>query len=317
MGDMSWLSGLAQGGQNLMSGLGNVGNDLSQGAQSLFGGTGPGGFDLGLGPTPGAAFDNVSSLTGPAAGAVTGGIPGMFTGPGNNLAFPAINSGYLPEVANPTSISGPVGDLSTVAPVDANAAGTIGQPGFLQKLLSDPKMLLGGGMLGLDLLKANQKPPGLGPIQALAQQQGAFAKNQGELALAEQQGLLPQGAQNMFQGVLNANEAAIRSKYASMGMTGSTAEMQDLAAAREGILGQMQQAGLQMAQEGWANVNQATGYESQLLTESMQAQLQQQKDVQDALAEFAGAFTDMGGKWGGGGTGLTLKRGPDGTLQIQ
>jgi hypothetical protein len=167
----------------------------------------------------------------------------------------------------------------------------------LQGLLSNPnalKLASALGLGGMEMLMGNKQVPGMKDASALAAQQGAFAKNQAEQAMGEQQGMLPAGEQGLFQGVLNAQLAAIRAKYASMGMTGSTAEMQDLNAAREGVMQQILTAGQNLANTAWGNVKTATGYQSTLLDNIMQQQLAQQENMVKILGQLGGASADAG-----------------------
>lgn len=314
------LSGAQALGSDVMTGIGDIGSSLS----GLFGGGGavsPGtlgasGAQL-ANASPSAMGAGVDAVADVAAPTAATNAASLMTGPGaavNALDTSGIGQGIMNPVGMvdqtssgllPTAQAllgpGPVGATGgpTVTGINQGVLADVGQgvqtvPGlpqgnFLQSLLKNPKLLAEGGLLGAELLNANKTPTGEAQLKALAAQQAGFAKNQGELAQAEQQGLLPAGATNLFQGQLQAAEAAIRAKYAQMGMTGSTAEMQDLQAARTGIMGQMFQEGQQMAQQGWTNVNQATGYESSLLDEILATETQQGTALGQALAAFAGA----------------------------
>lgn len=151
------------------------------------------------------------------------------------------------------------------------------------------KDILGAGALGIDLIHANQTPPGVKSLQQLAGTQAGLAKSWEAQAQGEAQGILPAGAQALVQNNLKASEAAIRGKYAQMGMSGSSAEVQDLQAARAQALAETFQIGQQMAQTGLAESSQATGAETQLLQAILAAETAQGTELGNALAGFAGA----------------------------
>lgn len=311
---------LLQGAQGLFSGSG------LEGAAGLAGGGAPGAVANVLPGAASAADAGVDAAAiAPAAGQAASSLmsgPGVLDTSTIASGLPAVTginanpSGLLGGISDP-SLGGAqsISDFTTnpltsagmnpvqaITPPDASLApGIAANPtglasnwlqrggNFLQGVLQNPKLLGETGLLGAELLNANRTPPGEAALKDLAGQQARFAQNQSEIAQAEEQGLLPAGAQNMFQGLLNANEAAIRAKYAQMGMTGSSAEMQDLAASRDQIMSMMFQQGQQMAAQGYTNVNQATGYESALLKQILDSETAQGTQLGQALATFAGA----------------------------
>ena len=151
------------------------------------------------------------------------------------------------------------------------------------------KDILGAGVLGLDLVNANKKPAGLGALQALAGQQQGLAKSWGAQAEGEAQGILPAGAQALVQNTLDANIAAIKQKYSQLKMSGSSAETQDINAAKAQALAETFQIGQQMSQTGLAEASSASGQESQLLQAILASETAQGTALGDALAGFAGA----------------------------
>jgi hypothetical protein len=89
------------------------------------------------------------------------------------------------------------------------------------KLSANAGLLLGGGVVGMDLLKANQKLPGqaaLGTEAAQLSSEGATL--QGYLS----SGTLPAGLQQSIVQASDAAKATIRSRYAQSG--GDTSAMQ-------------------------------------------------------------------------------------------
>jgi hypothetical protein len=84
---------------------------------------------------------------------------------------------------------------------------------------------LSGAGLALNMLKGNQKPEFQANVQAAAQQlQQQGAQLQSYLS----SGTLPPGMAAAMSSAHASAEAAIRSRYANMGMSGSSAEMSDL-----------------------------------------------------------------------------------------
>lgn len=328
MGDI--MGQLGQLGSSAMQGIGDVGGDLASGAQDLFSGVGTGlndafGLSGGGGAvSPGtlggaastianaapAAADVATDASAVAPGAASAASFGL---PPGAAAAPAVNTPFTPLATAEGMGSGGTGLPSSsynipavdtsgldtnliggVPGVDANAQGGIGNGNFLQQLLGNKKAL-GAGTLGLSTLLGQLNKPSLSGVQGLEKQQAGLAQNQGELAQAEQQGLLPAGANQMFQGLLNSQLATIRQKYAQMGMTGSTAEMQDLNAARESVMAQLFQVGQTMAGQSWGNMQKATGVENTLLKQIYDAQVANSEGLGKSLANFAAAFTDMSG----------------------
>lgn len=116
--------------------------------------------------------------------------------------------------------------------------------------------------------------------------------------LNELQGKLPPAAQAAVDAESNASVAAIKSKYASLGMSGSTAETQDISSAKSAAVSQSFAIAQQLAQEGLAaltttpaagSVTQLGGDAGQLLEALLQSETTQSTQLGQALAQFAAA----------------------------
>jgi hypothetical protein len=131
-------------------------------------------------------------------------------------------------------------------------------------------------------------------------------------------GNIPPGAETYVHNAVNDAKQSIKSHYASMGITGSTMEGQELAAAD--ARGQAMQ--FQLANELTKTGLTAAGISANDLTGSatiydniLKLQLQQDEALQQALANFASAsaigvgLAAGGGKGGGTGIGSTLTGG--------
>lgn len=184
-----------------------------------------------------------------------------------------------PALATTTDLG--TGDVS-VTP----GTGSTGGGGFLSGLTSNPLALLGIGALGYNLLSQPSLPnvkSEIGPIQGTA---GNLTAQGTQLASYLQSGQLPPGVQ---QGITQASDqakAAIRSKYAAMGDTGSSAEAQDLA--NVDVVAQTQGAGIamQLLQTG---INESQ-LGAALYTELLNATLNQSNATGAAIANFASAM---------------------------
>jgi len=310
-------SGIGTAASDIGSGLGQIGGDLVSGAKDVFGGIGNAlgglfGASGGGGPlSPGTIANTASS---PAAGVAaaapasatsaaafgmppsldTSGLAAFDTAKGidpSALGLPAasapvISSG-LPSVAGV-----PIPDGSGIGPgIAPNAlASGGGMSSFLQSLVN-PKTALPLGLLGLDLIHGMGEPAEVKQLKALEAQQAGLANKDTALATAEQEGILPAGGQRLIEEKLRANEAAIRTKYAQMGMSGSSAEAQDLQGARDQALAEQFSVGQQLAATGLSAAQAATGQESSLLSAILAQEMSQGDELGNILADFAGAAT--------------------------
>ena len=182
----------------------------------------------------------------------------------------------------------------------------LGSSGILHQILSKNglKDITGLGSIGLGLLQAMTPAKGLKSLEGLAGQDAALANTYSAEAQAEGQGLLPAGAEAAVQNNLNAQIAAIRTNYAKMGMSGSSAETQDINAAKSQALAQTFEIGNTLAQQGLQEVQSASGQESTLLNDILNANMNADSALAKSLAGLAGAATDGG--YGGNPSGQTF-----------
>lgn len=303
MGDV--LSSIGTGAKDVFSGVGNaVGTGLGDVGQFLGDiGSGIGGFH-GATATPGISPSGVASLfPGPAA---TPGIAGIAS-PGAASGASAAAFGASPgDVAgggvggfDPSTVSLPGPDVSyNASPINIPGVGAAGAgatpaagggSNFLSKLFSDPTKLASLGILGYDVAQGSKTPAEVKQLQALQTQEQGIANNETALAEGGQNGQLTAGASAMLNQNLASNQAAIRAHYASMGMSGSSAEQEDLAAAQQSNLAQRFQLGQQLAQTGFSEASAASGESSSLLQAILQQETAQGSELGNLLAEFAGA----------------------------
>lgn len=302
---------------------GDFGSDLSGGATSTnpFAGLGNVLGGLFAAPTSAPGIDIGATATTPLTPAATPVVPDL-----GSAVTPAAVSGAAASanpVPNASGDLGPAG-IGTGSGADAalgsdtTSLGKLagGQPGMLgpasagtggggnnilQTLFGTGgsargllPQLVGGGAIIKDLMSAGQLPKGSNQLLSEAGTQKGLADSYAAQAEGEGQGLLPAGAQALVQQNLNANVAAIKQKYAQLGMSGSSAEVQDINAARNASLAQTFAIGQSLAAQGLTEVSSASGLEASIMSQIMQAETAQNTQLGDALASFAGASVDGG-----------------------
>lgn len=215
--------------------------------------------------------------------------PGL---PASTTDLSALPAGYT-EADYPPEFSG--GDTGGGL---FGQGGIFGSGGFFDKNsgLIKPALALGG--LGLSALMNRGPIPGSQPVTAGAQTattNAATLQGQANQNLnALNTGALPAGAQSAIDQAANSAKAAIRSNYASMGITGPySGEAEALASVD-------QQKAVQQNAQAQALVN--TGVQEARLAEGqqgiaagqylplMEAAILRDEQLQAALGRFAGAF---------------------------
>jgi hypothetical protein len=102
-------------------------------------------------------------------------------------------------------------------------------------------------------------------------------------------GTLPPGLQTGIDQATQAAHATIKSQYAARGMSGSSAEAQDLQAVTERASAQGAQLAIQLYSQGV----QETQLGDQIYAQLMQAQTTQDNQASAAISNFAGAMAGM------------------------
>lgn len=261
----------------------------------------PGGFlEAGAG-TPGSFYDAVGMGAGaPASTAgttvpadITGAVTGDITGGAAGGA-----GGLSPEMAAGAPFAdSPVGQAMVNAGlVPANAS-----PGMWSSAMNwikaNPMMAATLGLGGLGLAKnLIGGIPQSGALKGVAGQAGAQATAlgaEGQNLLGPIQGgpLPPALEQQVLNGVKSA-DAATKSRFAQLGLSGSTMETdalsnnQNQAQALRGTLAlQLAQSGAQLL----SIANQDLGIESGIFTNLMNAQIAQDSALEQSIARFAGS----------------------------
>lgn len=149
-------------------------------------------------------------------------------------------------------------------------------------ITSNPGTVLGAAGLGLDALKQQTPMKGTNQINQIADQE----RQQGaQLQSYLNSGTLPAGLQQSLNQATESAKATIRSQYASRGMSGSSAEQQDLQAVDQRAQAQGAEQAMQLMQTGIGE----TGMSAQLYQSLLNGNLEQDKDLGSAIAGFASA----------------------------
>jgi hypothetical protein len=167
--------------------------------------------------------------------------------------------------------------------------------GFLSGLTKNPAEALAVGGLGLDLIRGNQTPAFEGNLSSIAKNDAATGAR---LENYMNTGTLPPGMQSSLNTAANDAAAAIRSEYAQRGMSGSSAEAQDLASLTQRIQAQGEQLATQLFSSGVSETNAADSIYAQL----MNVQLQQDNALSSSIGNLVSAFARMGTPVAAGGS---------------
>lgn len=232
----------------------------------------------------GAAIPTAGGALGGAASAISGAAPAAVAGGGADITSLLASA--------PASSALQAGDLAAVGDAAAPAASSGLSLGGLGSLLpNNPLSLAGpavaGGGLLYDVLKGNQKPANYGALEAQA---GQANQQAGQLEGYLTSGQLPAGVQASLDAAKQSAIAAVKGQYANRGMSGSSAEQQDLAGIEEQVASQ----GATIAQNLYNTGLSQAQLSDQIYAELMQAMVQQDQQMSTAVGNFAGSLALMG-----------------------
>ena len=183
-----------------------------------------------------------------------------------------------------TTAAAPVTAQTTAAPAATTVAPPAASSGFSANSLLKyaPLALTGAGLL-YDIGQANKKPEFQGNLSAAAAQEAAQGQQlQGYLA----SGTLPPGVQAGLDQAHQAAAATIRSQYASRGQSGSSAEAQDLANLNASVVSQGATIATNLLAQGISE----SEFSSQIYANLMQSSIEQDQQLSNSIAQFAGAL---------------------------
>jgi hypothetical protein len=192
-----------------------------------------------------------------------------------------------PAVAGGTNVDGTIAqDFAVASNPNLTPAAGGGAGSFLSGVMKNPAALLAGGGLALDVLRGNQNPPGYAQIQSQAEQAAQQGKQmQGYLT----SGTLPPGLQTSLDTARENAEATIRSQYAARGMSGSSAELQDIQNLHNRIVSQGSDMALQLFQQGLSE----TEISTRLYEVIMNQQIAQDQALSQGITNMVTALAGM------------------------
>ena len=243
-------------------------------------------------PGGAAAGGGVGSASGIAAPAGVAGTGGDVTA-GLQGAGTAATSSSLPGAVGQGAASGAASSIPSSIAVTPEVPG-LGAPGLGSQAASaagdvgsflkdNPTLALGGAALGFDVLRGSSQPKGYNQIgQAALQAQQQSKTLEGYLT----SGQLPPGIAQSLNEATNAAMATIRSQYASRGMSGSSAEAEDIANAQTARASQAANIAMQLYNQGVSE----SQISSQLYSTIMNTALQQDSEFSNALGNLAFAM---------------------------
>lgn len=259
--------------------------DLPQGAvpEQMYGLTG-GSFGGSMGDvTQPVAYGNASAGYGSIGELIQslglGGDPsGMFAEP------TAQAGGYVtPGLSVPYTPVSLAAEAGTLAPTGA---------GWGKELMGNIREyapLVGLGATAAGVLGQLTRPGGIEALTPLQQQQLSMAQKNQAMAQQYMTGTLTPEMEISVNAQAAANKAAIRSKYAQFGMTGSTPERQALASADQSRAVAVANLQAQMIRTG----AQMMGLPANMIASIANQQAGQDAAFANALARFAAAATGM------------------------
>ena len=264
--------------------LSGAASTVAQGATAVPGMGGGGMTPATFGGAPSSIADSITN----------GGLPGtgstdLGLGTGGGGAAPAGGGAGDSGITTPNLTPAAPPDLSGVTNIQPNVGGINPKAtGGLGGLLT-PKNALTGGALGYALMQGLSSPPQNKELSRLAGQDAANAQTYGNLASTAINGQLPGPAMAALNQAKQAAQAQVRAKYAGMGLSGSSAEAQDLANVEQSSVAQQFQIGQQMAQTGLSELNTSQSQEGSLYEALLKEGTAQGTQLGDILAKFAGA----------------------------
>lgn len=295
------LSTLAQGAPTVVSDAAPIGAEGSQLAQATTTGTQAAG-------APGAAV-TPTATTPTAVGGTAAPAPAATTPSVGNIGYGTdFLSGNAPPLS-PTATASPLAPApeaggaatgaggaaapssSAVAADAAGQAGGEGLTGSVSKLAGkagdylakNPTAILSALGMAANMMKGQQPPKYSADLARQAAELNARgAQLQGYLT----SGTLPPGIGSALSGAHNSAAASIRSRYANMGMSGSSAEMQDLNNLAQTTVSQGADIANKLLATGVNQQQFASGLYQNLMATSMQ----QDTNMSNAIAGFTNAM---------------------------
>ena len=216
----------------------------------------------------------------------------VVTNVGTNVANDLVNRGTN---AATNVLTGNTGSAATPGNTGTAATGNTGG-GF------DWRQIIAGALPVISSLQQNDLPYQK-ELESIGYNALDTANMMTPVAMANMQGIIGGPAMGAIDTNLQRQNSQIRTTYNQMGMSGSTAEAQDLARAGQDATSQQYELGRQMASVGYQGIANQVGIADTTFSNLMTMQMQNDRELQDALAAYAALFA-------GGGSGTTTTTTP-------
>lgn len=235
---------------------------------------------------------NVNALGSEAGGlpATAGVAPGTTVVP-SSITNPAFTTSNIQSAWDKMATAGDGNWFSNLFKAQPGGSflskGLAGEPGSIAADLTKPSTLITGGAALLPLLQGNTIP-GLSGIQNQAKTLNAMGT---PLAQSLTTGQLAPGAQSALDAATRSAAAQVRSRYAAMGLSGSSQEADELGTVQVNAQTAKFDELLKQTQQGITEM----GMASPILQNIMQTQLAQDREQQQAIARLAAALAGSTG----------------------
>ena len=274
-----------------------------------------GGVAKGAGNLVGSALGGIKNVAGGVADVVGSGLHALGGGVGELLhptgqpasgmpsATQALLSQGTPALDDIASGAGnaatglssvvsaiPEGDDSLKDIFDPNS---VSKPGLLQGVLGGVKNVVPAIAFGASLYNANKDIPGAKEMEATAKDAQGRANQLGAAAEAAFEGKLPGTRMQSFDSQADRAKAAIRQRYAGMGMSGSTAEAQDLAAVDQQVQKDAFQEAQTLATTGFNAAASQSGISDKLYTALWEEEHKRGSEFSTSLENFLKAVSGL------------------------
>lgn len=291
------LSALTGGGASPSTAGGSATGAAGAGSAAAAGGGGAGPsvspIDLTqqLGISPGQMATLNNSVT-PAGMDISAGQAATLNNAGSGFSLPSSGISSSSASLMPPGAAAPTAAAATAPAASGYGASSLGkimtslglpQNSVTEAIAKNPNLLLAGGGLAANMMMGNNETEGSGELRAMAQR----ANERGErFSSYLESGQLPAGAQAGLTQATEAAKAAIRSKYAGMNMSGSSAEMQEL----NEVDSRAQAQGFQMASNLLRTGVEETGIAANLYRALVGLNAQRDAATGRAISSFASAL---------------------------
>ena len=229
---------------------------------------------------------NATAATTPVVNTAASTVPAATSAASDLSYLPIQNTAAgLPVSAGDAAAgTGALGSSGTAAGDALAGAGGDGLLGGVKSFMKDyGSLALGGAGLAYNMLKGNEPVPYSAQLESQAAQlQAQGAQLQGYLS----SGTLPPGIGAALQGAHDSAAASIRAQYASRGMSGSSAEMQDLSNLAQTTVSQGANIASSLLSTGVSEQQFASGLYQNLMAQSVA----QDTAMSNAIAGFTNAM---------------------------